>query len=184
MILVEGCDGAGKSYLIKLLRTRFFRNLQLGPRASTSIGGVSHHGLDGLTRWVDNEIGDWAKEGYGPRIYDRYPLISEPIYGTLIRGSLSQAFLSSWYRSRLNTIRHQALVVFVDPGWDAVKDAVTSDPKGQMDGVVDNAHAIWMAYRTLSLSWTGKATTFIRSNPQSILSTVSMIDSHIKSWRF
>lgn len=185
MIIVEGCDGAGKSTLIDALTRTFFPNLKLGPKASTSLGGVSHHREpEALSQWVDAEMAHWSDPGYGPRLYDRHPLISEPIYGPVVRNHLSPQFVNGWYRTRLMTIRHMALVIFVDPGWEAVRDALGSDPEGQMPGVVENARAIWYNYRTLNMSWTGKGITYCRTDPRSILTVVSMVDNHIKNWRF
>lgn len=184
MIIVEGCDGAGKTSLIRDI-LNYFPNLMLGPRASDSIGGVSHHTKpEGLSRWVDAEMAKWIEPGYGPRIYDRHPLISEPIYGSIVRQQLSPQFTAPWFRTRLNTLRKSCLVIFVDPGWDTVASRLSREQDDQMPGVKENAKALWLAYRTLGLSWQGHAATHISGDPRSILTTVSMVDHHIKNWKF
>lgn len=145
MIVVEGPDGAGKTTLINLLLADN-SGLFLRPRMSTSIGGP----VDQLTKAVDEDFLNPIEAGH---VYDRHALISEPIYGPVIRGSMKPGFedwnwfCRSW--SRLQTMR--PLLIFCLPPLDVVRENLHNETHGQMSGVVEHIDAIYWGYWTLAM---------------------------------
>lgn len=79
MLIVEGPDGAGKTTLVNSLCSFF--ELEVRPRSSTS----DHGPVGELGDWIDRDFTSNVHVG----VYDRHPLISETIYGPLIRPSQS-----------------------------------------------------------------------------------------------
>lgn len=83
VIVVEGPDGSGKSTLVDMLLDEFPK-LQRAPRASESATGP----VADLARWVDEDL---TRDVAG-LVYDRHPLVSEPIYGSVVRHNLRPGF--------------------------------------------------------------------------------------------
>lgn len=100
-IIIEGPDGAGKSYAIEHIRSAI--NIPLypiqGPPKSPS------DAVNMVTTALD-------AEGY---IFDRFPLISEMIYGPIIRNT--HIFDPSWLK-RLNP--EEDFIVYVRPSRDVI----------------------------------------------------------------
>ena len=119
MILVEGCDGAGKTTLIRELLHVF--NVDVAPRV---VEKDTTHSID-LAKWVDENLA----KGFHPTLYDRYRLISEPIYGSVLpRGLASEFADEEWLNSRLEKLRRiQPVIIFCQPGLDEVKKNVEHD---------------------------------------------------------
>lgn len=113
MVIVEGPDGGGKTTLV----TRLVEELgvQVMPRACTSDNGP----IAELWQWVDS---DMARPAHDRGLYDRHPLISEPIYGPLIRGYLPERFSDvEWLSNRLSMLRlKRPLIIFCLPPWPVV----------------------------------------------------------------
>lgn len=80
MIIVEGPDGAGKSSLVEKLA----RDLDL-PVAEKAVSG-SMQSLVSLKHYVDQAI----DKGWHPVLYDRFALISSPIYTAFSRRTAPQ----------------------------------------------------------------------------------------------
>ena len=178
MIILEGPDGAGKTTLLEDLSKRF--EIPKGPRASDSEKGP----VRDLCGWVDNDLMNWGQRGL--RIYDRYPLISEPIYGPLLRGSVPYRMTTSWMRSRLNTLRGMSLVIWCLPDVHTVIRNVEDSGNAQMDGVVSQITSIWNAYAVASNSWTGPGMTYdyTTDNPApQHTQLLNVIRRHMNSWR-
>lgn len=85
-LVVEGPDGAGKTTLIRQLQEDF--HWKLAPRFSTSTGGP----LDDI---YHRTMSNMSKPTYG--IYDRHPVISEPIYALNLERPLDPGFMSIEY---------------------------------------------------------------------------------------
>lgn len=82
MLVVEGCDGTGKTHLVK----RLSEDLKL-PIVPKAVASDMSSLVPSLKGWVEEHV-DRPVRG----IYDRHRLISEPIYGTIMRGSLEDGF--------------------------------------------------------------------------------------------
>jgi GTPase SAR1 family protein len=78
VLIVEGPDGSGKTTLVNRLCEEL--GVEVRSRASTSDDGP----IDDLWAWVVRDMGTNTNSG----IYDRHPLVSEMIYGSILRGEV------------------------------------------------------------------------------------------------
>lgn len=140
-IIVEGPDGAGKTSLINRLH-HVFPEVEHGPRACTSEGGP----IEDLMGWIDTDVmSDYTHKV----IYDRHPLISEPIYGPAIRGS-SKLSDFHWLNTRMSFfLRRNPLIIFCLPPWEEVKANVEKNHEPNtphLRGVLRYSQAIYDMY--------------------------------------
>lgn len=143
MVIVEGCDGSGKTTLIRRLCKEL--EVDIMPRACTSDKGP----IDNLRAWVERDLQSGMQPGSG--LYDRHPLISELIYGPLVRGQLPDDFDQWWLTAMLAKLdRLEPLIIFCIPPWPAVESNVehthgTTTP--HLRGVLRNLRKIYDLYR-------------------------------------
>lgn len=142
MIIVEGPDGGGKTSLITRLQDEL--HFQVQPRACTSDNGIDP---GTLREWVDRDLSGIRNRGF----YDRHPLISEPIYGPLIRGRMADGFSEvSWMASRLNLFKmQQPLMIFCLPPFSEVQKNIemSHEPTTKhLRGVRTHARALYELY--------------------------------------
>lgn len=179
MIIVEGPDGGGKTTLIQRIQEDF--GIELGPKASDSLDGP----VDNLPKWVDRDLFNW---GYSPlRVYDRHPLISEPIYGTIVRGFIDEKFTTQWLRNRLNLLRSMSLLIWCIPPYVEVSGNVFTDEQIQMKGVSDNIQEIWMLYSMHASMWTGPGIVYDYTQQNRAprdTQLANLIRRHVISWRY
>lgn len=159
MVIVEGPDGGGKTSLVTQVCNEF--GVLVRPRACTSDNGVDPATL---RDWVDNDLSESGKAPSSDSwLYDRYPLVSEPIYGPLIRGRMADGFADLiWLRSRLNILEHDrhSLVVFcLPPEEEVMRNVNRSHGHGtkHLEGVHKNARAIYQQYLYLAVLWQGNS---------------------------
>jgi hypothetical protein len=151
-VIVEGPDGGGKTTLVTFLHKTL--GLPVQPRSSTSTGGP----IANLADWV-KEQAIWPK-GSIPhsRLYDRHPIISEPIYGRYVRpgSQVQHPFDSARYQRdvREHLYRH-AVVVWALPDLATVRNNVRDNRADQMAGVVANIDRVHQAYMTAYFRWRG-----------------------------
>lgn len=135
IVVVEGPDGAGKSTLIDNLRLscdRHYLTLRRnGP--PKDVGEISS-----CVRWVEKAANSVTL------MLDRHPLISEPIYGGILRGS---NLLEGTYN--LEDIRAHFLefidrVVYCRPPTSVIVRKMHDNP--QLQGVVENIYLISKQY--------------------------------------
>lgn len=138
MIVFEGPDGAGKTTALTKLAE--ILDLPIHERASTSLGGP----VDNIWDWAYGDVSTWMFQGLS--IYDRHPMISEPIYAP-VRGVVpDMRFLNSEGGSLLGRMYDLGLVVWCMPPIETVYDNVAFETD-QMDGVVANISKIYDQYR-------------------------------------
>lgn len=151
-IIVEGMDGTGKSNLVQaIMDSHLSKRFALHARASTSKGGP----VDDLEGWVERDL---ATMGTGTQtyIYDRHPLISEPIYGPVCRGAMPGSFNSpQWLEARRQTLRHWCVVIWCIPPWMTVKNNLVDTAGNHMQGVMENARQLYYLYDYTSYTWPG-----------------------------
>ncbi len=121
MIIVEGPDGAGKTTLIQHLAEKF--SLPVAPRVVSK----DTEAMTDIRTWVNNNLA----EGPQATIFDRHRLISEPIYGALLRPEVRDDFRMPWklidyYRKFYNEC--EPLLIYCLPPYGVVEANVSHDP--------------------------------------------------------
>lgn len=140
MIIVEGPDGAGKTSLITRLRDDL--GVETRPRHCTSEDGP----LDGLLQWVEDDLKTHVHEG----IYDRHPLISELVYGPIIRG---EALLGDDVDRLVNVLlkfkHYDPLIIMCLPPRAQVRVNVAQNHQADtahQQGVLKYTDGLWSMY--------------------------------------
>lgn len=136
MLIVEGPDGSGKTTLIAELREAL--NIPVAPRV---VSKNTEAMLD-LRDWVDNNL----EEGFQRVIFDRYRLISESIYGPIIRDMQHPGFDNQqWLMERLVKFYNlHPIIIYCIPPLQTVIDNVTDDEDNAM--VQPRIRSIYNAY--------------------------------------
>jgi len=162
-IIVEGCDGSGKTGLIGVLAEYF--DLARHPRASDSMTGP----VKNLRGWVDRDL-DHLDEleldsGHPTYIYDRHPLISEPIYANYrwVNQGMAEGFGDeNWMRSVTKDMGSMSILIICCPPYEEVERVLqTQGREAHMPGVFENRYSIWTRYNTLR--WPGTVIRYDRT---------------------
>lgn len=164
-IIVEGCDGTGKTTLINEL-LEYKQHGQTEPyftmheRASRSQEGP----VDALDTWVEKDLA--GIDTHPPSVYDRHPLISEPIYGPVCRGMLPGKFNDGlWQVTARSRLARYSLVIWCVPPWNTVRNNLVASAHNQMAGVIINARRIYDMYSLASKTWPGVSMRYDYTNP-------------------
>lgn len=149
-IIVEGCDGSGKTTLVTKLSHAL--GWPVHERASTSLGGP----VTDVDLWALNDVNTMDKQPNS--IYDRHPIISEVIYAPLVRKvKPAGMFDDPSFGHNLRTIAAtHALLVVCFPQYSFVRRNVFEDGpgiEGQMAGVQDNLRELYNAYKYVGSMW-------------------------------
>lgn len=137
MIIVEGPDGAGKTTLIEQLKERY--GLEVAPRVVTK----GTEAMVDMKVWVEQNLA----EGFQYRIFDRHRLISEYIYGPLLRKEQQPGFTDmtwSWIQLEKMYKHVNPLVIYCLPPLKVVKANVSGDPENAV--VAEHIEAMYTAY--------------------------------------
>lgn len=134
MIVIEGCDGSGKSTLARALARSL--EIPVAERVVTSEDGPPSK--SDLIKWTYRELADPM-----PKIYDRFPIYSDPIYARLLK---REHYIGT------GMIRHfheaeTPFLILCDPGFEAVREGALKEK--QLRGVLPNLEAIHAQYRKL-----------------------------------
>jgi len=128
IIICEGPDNSGKTSLIK----------RLAPEMGLEVRHSASHlrGSGELIDWVDKEL---DTKFVKPPIYDRFPLISEQVYGPILRGhNVFEGLYKGWAKD------YQPLIIYCRPSLNRLLRFNPNIP--QMDGVKDHAKQLVEAY--------------------------------------
>lgn len=149
-LIIEGMDGSGKDTLIANL-TRKFPGYPIHERASSSLGGP----VPNLAEWVRRDAVHMSRSI--PHIYNRHPLISEPIYAPirpnrpLAPGFENQGWLDAYRR----IVGSHSVVVICQPSFRIVRATVREQgADAHMPGVWDHLQYLYDAYN--GLTWPGR----------------------------
>ena len=149
-LIVEGMDGTGKSTLVDLIRKEM--GYELAPRFCTSLGGP----INDL--WTQLKAAIRTLPELTPKIFDRIPLVSEPIYGSILRDYPSVMFGDTPYekycRSEVEKrVKQECTVVWCHPPLLIVLLNLRTDPETQLGGVVSHAKEIYSEYVRVMPQW-------------------------------
>ena len=180
-LIIEGCDGSGKDTLIIDLMGKFQGRYVLHERASTSLGGP----VDDLAGWVARDVNTMHEQP--PSIYNRHPLISEPIYGRyrdLIGKETPKEFkYQPWMYAMKRHAAQHAILILCRPPWDQVKNVVVRQgAKAHMPGVLTNLALIYLEYR--KVVWPGAMLVYdyTRHTPDDLITRIeNMMQMHKKA---
>jgi GTPase SAR1 family protein len=174
MVIVEGPDGAGKTTLIRQLAHD--TEVPVHEKAVPSTGPDPRT----LWDWTHRDMANWGDEVY---LYDRHPLVSEYIYGPVIRGHTAEGFdRPSAHGLRLR-LEGQCLLILCLPPAATVRANVANEEIEQMDGVFDRIDTIYGLYNTLRATWNGWYKLHDYTDPASYLQVLMAARMHIAQWR-
>ncbi len=140
MIIVEGVDNTGKSTLIRQLKKEFpkleEREGSRGPKDKKTM-------IEHLSRALNK-----PKQETIYHLHDRFPLVSEYVYGLHLRGDmvLEPKEYASWIQ-KLNY--HRPLIIHCQPPLTVVAESFKE--RQQMDGVEGNLTLLYAAYQSFFL---------------------------------
>jgi hypothetical protein len=139
MIVVEGPDGGGKTTFIDLLKE--YVNLEVAPRVVSK----DAEAMVDLKLWVHENV----KKGFQELIFDRHRLISEPIYGPVLRNKLEPGFSDlSWFYAMLEEFYHcKPIIIYCLPPLQVVWDNVMNSDDNSIFHTNGRAlQQIWSSY--------------------------------------
>ena len=150
VIIVEGMDGTGKTTLVQQLAHR----LEVKPRKFVgSLGPSDDYGLVLVNRTI-SEITELeiTSSGRRPvkRLYDRFPLISEAVYGPILRGH--NCFGGLYYPLRRRLLALKTVIIYCRPNRKVIQANVREAP--QMSGVLEHFGELLDAYDKLFVELT------------------------------
>lgn len=136
IIIIEGPDGSGKTTLVNMLKE------ELGIGVAPRVVSKETNAMTDLQAWVDDNLDG----GLVPTIFDRHRLISEPIYGPLIRGTAQPGFSElHWLAPRLKRLYlMKPIIIYCLPPLEEVMANLENDPDNA--SVVKKTEAIYQAY--------------------------------------
>ena len=136
-VIVEGCDGSGKTTLIKKLRRTTKRHVLILSRANPP---ETLTDIYRVLAWV----------GRRPRaldlIMERHPFIGEWIYGSIVRNEDKVARHYPTFDSRIPLLLNADYIIYCRPDHSNIINNIESNPDVQMEGVIENLGAIISAY--------------------------------------
>jgi hypothetical protein len=119
VLIVEGPDGAGKTTLIASLQKRY--DLPLAPRVVSK----DAEAMVDLKEWVEDNV----RGGPQAKIYDRHRMISEPIYGPILRHDQQPGFTSTPWMMAMMALFYkvQPIIIYCLPPLETVKENIAED---------------------------------------------------------
>jgi len=143
MLIVEGPDGSGKSTLV----ARLAESLQMYvmPRMVAQDGTR----MGDLVRWVHEDVTSGLKRA----VYDRHRLISELVYGPLLRSTMEPGFDNiNWLRTYQQRLRSkEPFVIFCLPPLEDVQKNVDGDASSEW--MSDHVEQVYWMYHGLASTW-------------------------------
>lgn len=150
IIIVEGMDGTGKTTLVQQLAHR----LDMEPKKFIkSSGPDENYRLTLVANTISeiNELEIASAEGRAiKRLYDRFPLISEDIYGPILRDR--NCFGGLYYPLKRRLLALKTVIVYCRPDRDVIRANVQQAP--QMSGVLEHFDELLDAYDKLFIELT------------------------------
>jgi hypothetical protein len=174
-IIVEGMDGSGKDTLIESLLPLFPDHV-LHARASTSLGGP----IANLAEWTVEDVTTMNTQP--PSIYNRHPLVSEPIYANYrqiqrgLRGVWSNEAWVHTYRRLASTA---SVLVICQPPFSIVRANIReAGAHAHMPGVYEHMLELYTEYATLH--WPGSIIRYdyTKDTPETLAGIITRARAH------
>lgn len=150
IIIVEGMDGTGKTTLVQQLAHR----LEVQPRKFVGSLGPGDDYRSALVSRTRSEITELESAAAGgrpvKRLYDRFPLISEAVYGPVLRGR--NCFGGLYYPLRRRLLALKAMIIYCRPSKEVIRANIQQAP--QMSGVLEHFGELLDAYDKLFVELT------------------------------
>lgn len=126
MIIIEGPDGAGKTTLIQRILEDWGEEFTLQPRAVTS----EAKSLVPIGQYIETELA----RGFGPRVYDRFALISSPMYLPLPNPTFVDPMTNvDWLRGQYNKLDIvDPAIIYCLPPFDVAMENVREDVSSEV----------------------------------------------------
>jgi len=145
IIIVEGMDGTGKTTLVQQLA----HHLDVRPKKFVKSSGPYEEFKRTLVASTIPELNELetasAKGRPIKRLYDRFPLISEAVYGPILRGR--NCFGGLYYPLRSRLLALKTVIIYCRPDRDVIHTNVQQTP--QMSGVREYFDELLDAYDKL-----------------------------------
>lgn len=137
MIIVEGPDGAGKTTLINSIRQEY-PDLELAPRVVSK----DAESMVDLQQWVEENL----RQGFQYKLFDRHRLISEFIYGPILRKHSAPGFTDmGWVSESLYKFyKIEPLIIYCLPPLEVIKFNLKGDDSNSV--VWDHIEGMYTAY--------------------------------------
>ena len=140
MIIVEGPDGAGKTTLINHLVEN--TGLSVAPRVVSK----DAEAMVDLKQWTEMNLAG----GFQMKIFDRHRLISEPIYGPVLRSQPEPGFSEVlWFYEMIGQLYGEVrpMVIYCLPPWSVVwENIIKTEDNKRFHGNPQGSHQIYQAY--------------------------------------
>lgn len=140
MIVIEGPDHGGKTTLVKDLSERYSL-----PVAERVVGKDTESLVPSLKAWTEDNVA----RGWQATIFDRHRLISEPIYGPILRNRPEPGFSDAWWLASMYRMFYgycRPLIIYCMPDLDVVLEGAAKDIENQPIAVRRNLTKIYSAY--------------------------------------
>lgn len=163
MIIVEGPDGAGKTNLIRRLEN------VLGLGVEPRVVSKDAEAMGDLKTWVEKDLASWPRAA----LYDRHRLISEPIYGPVLRPKPHPGFedLDWLTQMQLDFRVRGPLVIYCLPPLEVVRaNVMTGNDNVVVQNHIDTIY--WLYFMQASRDHTSMVWDYTSRLP-TLLSTIT-----------
>jgi len=170
MIVIEGMDNTGKTHLQDALIKEY------GFEGVHSPGPKDY---DTVISWV---IEAFNKDRGIPVLYDRFPLISEAVYGPTLRGRniFNESPMGVELQRRFREEVHP-LIIYCRPPGEVIH---RWNDREQMDGVIENSKALLKEYEDLMqlMKPHYSIVQYDYTQPHDFGRVLEKVDSHMQWW--